>query len=86
LLLGFYAYAWCADARWVYFVGRSPREQATGIWRVPANGGPQHLVVRFDATHLWGRNTAIRVQGERLYMSFGDQQGDVWMTEIAAAR
>jgi hypothetical protein len=71
----------------VYFVGRDPFDQGIGAYRVPAKGGAPRLVLRFDdATHRWHRASRFTVHGDRFYFNLGDQQSDIWMTEIAGAR
>jgi hypothetical protein len=81
-----YGCAWSADGRVVYFVGRDPRERSVGVWRVPAEGGSARLVVRFDDPsrpwHLYG----FRVHGSRFYFTVGDEQSDIWMTEVVGSR
>jgi hypothetical protein len=85
--IGFEAYAWSPDGRVIYFVGRDPRDQAVGVYRLPAAGGVPQLAVRFDdPTHRWHRTTGLRVRGARFYLNLGDQQGDLWMVELAESR
>jgi eukaryotic-like serine/threonine-protein kinase len=78
--------AWSADGRVVYFLGQDPRDASVGVWRVPATGGTPRLVVRFDdPTRPWHR-AGFRVHGGRFYFTLGDQQSDVWMTEVVGSR
>ena len=84
---GFNGYAWSADGRAIYFVGRDPRDQSVAVWRLPAAGGAPRPVVRFDdPTRRWHRTTGLRVRGGRFYLNLGDQQSDLWLAEIAGSR
>jgi hypothetical protein len=84
---GFGAYAWSADGQAIYFVGRDPRDQRVGVWRLPAAGGVPRAVVRFDnPTHRWHRTTGLQVRSGRFYVNLGDQQSDLWLAEIAGSR
>jgi hypothetical protein len=79
-------YAWSADGQVVYFLGRDPRDGSMCVWRVPAVGGTPRLVVRFDdPSRPWHRD-AFRVHGGRFYFTIGDQQSDIWMTEVMSSR
>jgi dipeptidyl aminopeptidase/acylaminoacyl peptidase len=81
---GFDGWVWAVDGRAIYFVGRDPRNQQVGVWRLPAAGGMPRPVLRFDdPTHRWHRSTGLRVHGGRFYLNLGDQQSDLWMAEIA---
>ena len=84
---GFDGWIWAADGRAIYFVGRDPRHQHVGVWRLPAVGGVPRPVVRFDdPTHRWHRTTGLRIRGGRFYLNLGDQQSDLWLAEIADSR
>jgi Tol biopolymer transport system component len=79
-------YAWSADGQVVSFLGRDPRDGSMCVWRVPAVGGTPRLVVRFDdPSRPWHRD-AFRVHGGRFYFTIGDQQSDIWMTEVMSSR
>ena len=84
---GFGGWAWSADGRTIYFVGRDPRDGSVAIWRLPAAGGVPRPVMRFDdPNHRWPAATGLRVRGDRFYFNLGDQQSDLWMAEIAGPR
>ena len=84
--VGFNGYAWSADGRAIYFIGRDPREGGVAVWHLPAAGGMPRAVVRFDdPTQRWTRTTGMRVRGGRFYFNLGDQQSDLWMAEIAGS-
>jgi Tol biopolymer transport system component len=83
--VGCYACAWSADGRVVYVVGRDPRDQSVGIWSVPAAGGTPRLAVRFDDPSRPLHPFGFRVRGGRFYFTIGDEQSDVWMTEVVAS-
>jgi serine/threonine-protein kinase len=84
---GFAGWVWSSDGRTIYLMGRDPRDGSAGIWRMPAAGGALRLLVRFDdPIHRYQQTTGVRVKGDRFYFNLGDQQSDLWMTEIAGAR
>jgi Tol biopolymer transport system component len=73
---------WSDDGRLVYFVGRDPKDDYIGFWRVPATGGSPRLAVRFDdAARPWHKS-GFSMQGGRFYVTLGDRQSDLWTTEI----
>jgi hypothetical protein len=81
------AYAWSPDGRAVYLVGWDPRTQSiAGIWRVPAAGGVPRLVVRFDDPTRPPHRSGFQVHRGRFYFTLGDQQSDIWMTEVKGSR
>jgi dipeptidyl aminopeptidase/acylaminoacyl peptidase len=84
--VGGYAYAWSADGRVVYFVGRDPSNQSVGIWSVPAAGGVPRLTVRFDDPSRPWHPFGFRVHDSRFYFTVGDRQSDVWATEVRGSR
>jgi hypothetical protein len=62
------------------------RTELSGIWRVPAAGGPPRLAVRFDdPTRPWHQN-GFRIHGGKFYFTLGDRQSDVSMTQLAGVR
>jgi serine/threonine-protein kinase len=78
---------WSADGRTIYFAGQDPRDQNVAVWRLPAAGGAPRPLVRFDdPIHQWQQTTGLRIRGDRFYFNLGDQQSDLWMTEIAGSR
>jgi Tol biopolymer transport system component len=79
-------YAWSADGRVVYFVGRHPSDQSIGIWSVPAAGGTPRLTVRFDDPSRPWHQFGFRVHDGRFYFTVGDRQSDVWTTEVMGSR
>lgn len=75
-------WAWSSDGRFVYYLGQSPGDQRTGIWRVPAAGGTPRLMVWFDEPNRSLHRPWFRVRGNRFYFTLGDQQSDIWTTEV----
>ena len=74
------------DGRFIYYIGRDPVDQIISVWRMPAAGGASRLVVRFDdPTRPWHRY-GFQVRGERLYFTLGDQQSDIWITDVEGSR
>jgi Tol biopolymer transport system component len=81
---GFAGWVWSSDGRTIYLMGRDPRDGSVAIWRLPAAGGTLRLLVRFDdPIHRYQQTTGFRVRGDRFYFNLGDQQSDLWMTELA---
>jgi TolB protein len=75
-------WAWSPDGRFVYYIGKDSVDQKTGIWRVPAAGGVPRLTVWFDEASSYMLRPWFKVRGNRIYFTRGDQQSDVWMTEV----
>jgi Tol biopolymer transport system component len=76
---------WSSDGRFLYYMLRDTQGQGTGIWRMPASGGTPGLVLRLDdPSRPWHRN-GFRVHDRRFYFTLGDQQSDVWTTELVSA-
>jgi Tol biopolymer transport system component len=78
--------AWSEDGRFVYYLGLDPVNRSTGIWRVPAGGGESRILVRFDDPSRPWHRASFRVRGGRFYFTLGDQQSDIWMTEVEGSR
>ncbi|HEV2085546.1 MAG TPA: protein kinase [Gemmatimonadales bacterium] len=79
-------WAWSDDGRFIYYVGQDPADKKTGIWRVPAAGGPARLTVWFDKQSGILIRPWFKVQGKRIYFHRGDQQSDIWVTEVLGSR
>jgi Tol biopolymer transport system component len=79
-------YAWSADGRVVYFLGRDPSNQSVGVWSVPAAGGGPRLTVRFDDPSRPWHPFGFQVHGSRFYFNVGDRQSDVWTMEVMGSR
>ncbi|HKU60072.1 MAG TPA: DPP IV N-terminal domain-containing protein, partial [Gemmatimonadales bacterium] len=76
--------AWSADSRTVYYLAPGPGE--TGIWAVPAVGGPSVLTVRFDDPNRPWHRYGFSARGGRFYLTIGDRQSDIWAAEVEASR
>jgi hypothetical protein len=76
------AWGFSSDGRFAYYVAQDPEHRRTGIWRVPAVGGPRTPMVWFDNPAGGLSRTVLRVRGNRFYFSIGDPQSDIWMTEV----
>jgi dipeptidyl aminopeptidase/acylaminoacyl peptidase len=74
------------DGRFVYYVGRDPADQRTGIWRVPTAGGEPRLLIRLDNPSQRMHRIWFRVRGSRFYFKLDDQQSDIWTTEVLGSR
>jgi Tol biopolymer transport system component len=72
---------WSADGRTVFHLS----EDTTGVAAVvavPLSGARPYIVVRFnDPTRPWHR-FGFRVRGERIYLTLGDQQSDIWVANV----
>jgi hypothetical protein len=79
-------YGWSADGQVVYFLGRDPRDGSLGVWRVSVAGGAPRLVARFDDPGRPWHRDGFRVHGERFYFTVGDEQSDIWITEVVGSR
>ncbi|HEY3011576.1 MAG TPA: hypothetical protein VGJ36_02425, partial [Gemmatimonadales bacterium] len=79
-------WAWSADGRFINYIGQDPADKKAGIWRVPAAGGPARLSVWFDKPSGILIRPWFKVRGSRIYFVLGDQQSDVWITEVVGSR
>ena len=79
-------WAWSADGRFIYYIGQDPADKKTGIWRVPAAGGPPRLTVWFDKPSGILIRPWFKVLGNRIFFNLGDQQSDIWVTEVLGSR
>jgi serine/threonine-protein kinase len=72
---------WSEDGNTVYFISKDSARQVI-VAGAPIDGGPARVVVRFDASsHPWHRY-GFRVRGNRMFLTLGDRQSDVWVTEL----
>jgi serine/threonine-protein kinase len=73
---------WSPDGRFIYYPGRDPVDQRSGMWRLAVTGGTARLILpSISLDRPW-----FRVKGDRLYFIQADQESDVWMTEIQGER
>jgi TolB protein len=77
--------AWAPDGKELYFLGENT-DHTIGGWRVPVDGGPLRPVVRFDDPARPWHRSSFEVQGDRIYLTLGDYQSDLWLTGIAGSR
>jgi hypothetical protein len=70
----------------VYFIGRDPKGGSLGVWGVSAAGGPPRPALKFDDPERPWHRSGVDVHRGRFYLTLGDRQSDVWMTEILRAR
>jgi hypothetical protein len=75
-------WAFSRDSRFVYYILNKSSKQRTGIWRVPAAGGASQPVAWYDGPSGGFSRSVLRVRGDRMYVSIGDPESDVWVTEI----
>jgi Tol biopolymer transport system component len=68
---------WSSDGRHVYFLDL----QATGIHRIPAEGGTPELLVEFDAARPWHRYGFRAVNGQ-FYFTLGELESDLWVADV----
>jgi Tol biopolymer transport system component len=79
-------WAWSPDSRFVYYIGQDPADKKTGVWQVPVTGGAPRLTLWFDEASPNLIRPWFKVNGNRIYFTRGDQESDVWMTEVSAPR
>jgi Tol biopolymer transport system component len=82
--LGFYA--WSADGRTIYYLGRRPSDGSVAIWQMPASGGAARLAVRFDDPSRPWHPFGFRRRGNRFYFTVGDRESDIWVADIEGQR
>jgi Tol biopolymer transport system component len=75
-------WSWSPDGRFIYYLAEDPGSKKIGIWRVPAGGGTAQLTIWFDEQSGNLVRPWFKVQGNRIYFTRGDQQSDIWMTEV----
>jgi Tol biopolymer transport system component len=65
-----------------YFL--ATRGHDTGIWTMPTGGGAPRLLLRADApeTDLMGFPGSLSVTGDRLLVTVGRIESDIWVTEL----
>ena len=72
---------WSADGKMIYF--KSHDASGTGaIWRMPADSGPQELVVRFDDPTRPSSRPEWSMGHGRMYYTTENRQADVWVMEV----
>jgi Tol biopolymer transport system component len=74
--------AWSEDGRLVYFL--LAKGESGDIWSVPATGGRPRLILHLAKPP--SRTFGFRVRGGKFYLLLGDQQSDIWMTEVEGSR
>jgi len=74
---GQYYPQWASDGRAVYFI----QLDESGIYRVPALGGPARLAMRFDSVHPW-HHYGFRVRGGRFYFTLGELESDLFVADL----
>jgi eukaryotic-like serine/threonine-protein kinase len=74
-----------SDSRFIYYLNKSANHRM-GVWRAPAAEGPSRLVASYDGPPGGINRMVLRVRGNRLYVTQGDPQSDVWITEIVGQR
>ncbi len=79
-------WAWSPDGRFLYYVGQDPADKKSGVWRVPVTGGTPRLTLWFDEPSPNLIRPWLKMNGNRIYLTRGDQQSDVWMTEVTGSR
>jgi hypothetical protein len=69
------------DGSTVYFKSLND-EGGAAIWLVPINGGPTHLVARFDDPMRLSNRKSFTTDGHRLYFPIDVREADVWVVEV----
>jgi hypothetical protein len=71
-----YAPDWRRDGQLIYF------RDSKGIWSVPASGGEQRLLVRFDDPARYAIRPEWATDGENFYFALTEYESDVWVMEL----
>jgi len=79
-------WAFSGDSRFIYYLSRGSAGERSGILRVAVNGGASVPVAWYDGPPGGFSRSVLRVRTDRIYVSIGDPQSDVWVTEIATTR
>jgi hypothetical protein len=72
---------WSADGRTVFHLSEVSGRVAAVI-AVPVSGGAPRVVVRLDDPAQPWHRFGFRVRGDRIFLTLGDQQSDIWVTEV----
>jgi serine/threonine-protein kinase len=72
---------WSADGRSVFHISQDSAGNVAVVG-VPVDGGPGRIVVSFDVPAFEWHRYGFRVRGNRMFMTLGDRQSDVWVTEL----
>jgi len=75
-------WAFSRDSKFIYYLSSTSPRERSGIWRVPAAGGASQPVAWYDGPPGGFSRSVLRVRGDRMYVTIGDPQSDVWVTEI----
>jgi hypothetical protein len=76
---------WSEDGRFVFYIGGDLADRAPGsgvCWRLAVR--PTRCPVRRPIPAV--APNGFRVRGGRFYFTLGDQQSDIWMTEVDGSR
>ncbi|NJD09257.1 MAG: hypothetical protein FIB01_02055, partial [Gemmatimonadetes bacterium] len=68
------------DGRTLY-LGATHRDGRSGIWALPAAGGPARLVIAFD-NPLTAALGPISVGPDRLYLTVSQYESDIWVANL----
>jgi TolB protein len=85
LLTGF-GPTWSPDGTFIRFQGVSV-DGTTGVYEVPAEGGPVRLLVRFDdPTRVSGPLFQSVGPGNMLYLTLSEYESDIWVADLEVGR
>ncbi|MEE8572448.1 MAG: protein kinase, partial [Gemmatimonadota bacterium] len=74
---------WSPDGDFIRFQGSSGETVLTGVYEIPAAGGPVRLVVRFDdPTQVSGFLWSSAGPGDVLYLSVGEYESDIYVADL----
>ncbi len=75
-------YSW--DGSTIYVYG-SHEEGAEGIWAIPPQGGEPNLMVAYDDAEIGG-SYRFSVGPERLFVTVGEYESDIWVMDVEVER
>lgn len=76
---------WAPDGRRLLYKGFDPAGRS-GIWSVAAAGGAATQLVRLDDPGRPAGRPEFATDGNRIYLTLGERQSDVWAVELAPRR
>ena len=74
--------SWSADGKKVYFL--SADSARMNVYAAPSSGGAERVVIRFDDPNRPWHRYGFAVFRDRFYFTVGDQQSDIWVTDVAS--
>jgi Tol biopolymer transport system component len=74
---------WSSDERAVYVrIGAASGDQGLHIARVPLDGSPASIVVRFDRPDRQSLRAEFGTDGRNFYFTIGRHEADIWVVDL----